>query len=289
MDLNDNDFEWVHECPWDAASEDRFEFLYKDQWGCDIVRCCNCGLVFAKKRLSKSGLDKYWKHYLSRVHLIDARLVSDRNRMYQIDYNYINGYVKRGRVLDVGCGNGAFMALFEKNGYETMGVEFGKEAYEKADLQHNVRYGTLPDIDFSETFDLIIFRGVLQYIQTPIPYIKKAISLLNDRGYIFITAQPNMDSFCAKLYGNRFVLPVTAADCVGYNQRLLTAFFEKNDLRKVGETYFYEETPYADVENDILRVARAIKQKKEIGKILESSPPFWGNMMSLIYQKKKIV
>lgn len=286
MNLTGNDFEWVHECPWDASGKERFDFLYKDQWGCDIVRCCNCRLVFAKKRLSKSGLDKYWKNYLSREHLSNAQLVSARNRMYEIDYNYISGYIKRGSVLDVGCGNGSFMALFENNGYETMGVEYGKEAYEKADSKHKVRYGTLPEIDFSEKFDLIIFRGVLQYIQTPISYLKKAMSLLNNKGYIFITAQPNMDSFCARLYGNHFVLPVTAADCIGYTPGLLTEFFEKNYFCKVGEKYFYEETPYADVEKDILRVARAIKQKNEFGEITEQSPPFWGNMMSLVYQKR---
>ena len=54
-------------------------------------------------------------------------------------------------------------------------------------------------------------------------------------------------------------------------------------MRKVGERYFYPETPYADEENDLLKMARAIQYRHE-GKTVDfKAPSYWGNMMTLIY------
>lgn len=45
--LTNYDFETLHRCPW-GGDETPTEFLYKDFMGCEIVRCQECGLVFAK-------------------------------------------------------------------------------------------------------------------------------------------------------------------------------------------------------------------------------------------------
>lgn len=118
--LTNCDFEALHKCPWDGGKI-AAEFLYKDFMGCEIVRCQECGLIFAKQRLNKTGLAKYWEDYLSRVHLHDSKAVEQRNKMYEIDFKLISGYVRKGKVLDVGCGNGSFLKLFEINGYDANG------------------------------------------------------------------------------------------------------------------------------------------------------------------------
>ena len=54
--------------------------------------------------------------------------------------------------------------------------------------------------------------------------------------------------------------------------------------KKITDKYFYEETPYANVEEDILRVAKAIEYKRKNQEITFKAPAFYGNMMSLVYK-----
>jgi len=62
-------------------------------------------------------------------------------------------------------------------------------------------------------------------------------------------------------------------------------FFTAHKLSKIAEHYFYEDTPYADVQNDVLKVAAAVVRKRKQLPINFKSPAFYGNMMSLIYKK----
>lgn len=178
-ELLSTDFESLERCPWDGTPVEKSVFLYQDDMGCEVVRCLHCGIVYAKRRLNEHGLPKYWGDYLSRVHVQDQDVVEKRNRMYQIDYDFSHQYIQSGKVLDVGCGNGSFMAIYEQHGYDVVGVEYGKEAAETAAKNHQVRYGVFDEMDFGDkTFDMVVFRGVLQYVPKPKRYLKKAVSLL---------------------------------------------------------------------------------------------------------------
>lgn len=288
--LCEHDFEFLKYCPWDHTDVEQAEYLYTDDMGCDIVHCPSCGVVYAKRRLNRSGLPKYWGDYLSRVHTHDIDSIKKRNQMYQIEYAFSQQYVFRGKVLDIGCSNGSFLDVYKARGYETFGVEYGKEAAIAAGETHKVRYGVFSEMDFEkEKFDLIIFRGVLQYIPYPKKYLEKAVELLRPKqgmrpgGYLFITAQPNMNSLAFRLFGKKFTQPVTGADFIGFTEQLLTRYLMEWGLKKVGERYFYPETPYAKEEEDLLKMAKAIQYKREGKEVDFSSPAYWGNMMTLMY------
>lgn len=288
--LCEHDFEFLKYCPWDHTDVEQAEYLYTDDMGCDIVHCPSCGVVYAKRRLNRSGLPKYWGDYLSRVHTHDIDSIKKRNQMYQIEYAFSQQYVFRGKVLNIGCSNGSFLDVYKARGYETFGVEYGKEAAIAAGETHKVRYGVFSEMDFEkEKFDLIIFRGVLQYIPYPKKYLEKAVELLRPKqgmrpgGYLFITAQPNMNSLAFRLFGKKFTQPVTGADFIGFTEQLLTRYLMEWGLKKVGERYFYPETPYAKEEEDLLKMAKAIQYKREGKEVDFSSPAYWGNMMTLMY------
>ena len=289
MVLLDSDFENLSNCPWDGENTEDAELMYIDPMGCEVVRCLECGLVYARRRLNNDGLKKYWSSYYSRVQTADEIMNDKRNKMYDIDFQYINSFVSAGQVLDVGCGDGSFMSCFERSGYETCGVEFGKEAARVGEKKHTIYYGVFPDIKIKSKFDLITFRGVLQYLPDVKLYLNKAISLLKEGGMVYITAQPNMNSLCFNLFKDKFTQPVSGADFCGYNENIISKYMSDSGLRKVGEKYFYEETPYADVYDDIKKVYRALSCKQKGEEISFSSPPFWGNMMSLVYEKMKII
>ena len=70
---------------------------------------------------------------------------------------------------------------------------------------------------------------------------------------------------------------------MSFQKKHFDDLFSEHGLTCLASQYFYEETPYAEVEEDILKVAEAIKLKRANKEITFKSPPFYGNMMSLIY------
>ena len=86
-----------------------------------------------------------------------------------------------------------------------------------------------------------------------------------------------------RLFGKNFTQPVTGADFIGLHEHVLTEYMLELGMRKVSERYFYSETPYADEENDLLKMARAVQYRHE-GKTVDfKAPAYWGNMMTLMY------
>lgn len=285
MTFTESDFETITTCPWCQSSE--AEEAYEADNQAPVVHCLQCGVFYAKQRLNAQGLIKYWDNYLNTTHRSDQGLFDNRQIMYDLDYKYISKFITHHKkVLDIGCSDGLFLDYFHRDGFTCFGVEFGHEAATEAAKKYQVWEGEFPKLEIAEKFDLIIFRGTFQYFTRPAKYLEKAVSLLGDNGMIYITAQPNMDSFGHRLYGNRFSQPISFTDFTGFTPDVFANFLQQYGIQLVGEKYFYEETPYADIEKDILKVADVIEKKAQgIALTDERCPAFWGNMMTLVFQK----
>lgn len=291
-------YEKIIECPMCGGVE--HSYLYSsmaggadDQQGrfadeVPVIECSNCGFVYAQYVFNESGREEFFKNYSSEVHEESVLKVDKRQRMYQIEFDYISQWMKydlHPRVMDVGCAEGKFLDFFSNAGCECFGVEIGEEAAEICSHKHKVYQGRLPELQIKERFRLIISRGTLQYFEEPVRYLEKMDALLEENGLIYITSLPNMDSFCHKLFKQRFGLPVCAVARNGFTPDVLKAWFLKRGYKLCGEKYFYEETPYADVLNDIRAVNQAITLKQERKEIDFVSPAFWGNQMTLVFGK----
>ena len=275
----------VNQCPWCGAVARGL--LYEAPYHAGIQECKECGLVYSDRILNKCGLELYWGSYLTEVHTKDAVLVEKRNKMYAIEYQQICRFMNvAGRnVLDVGCGSGGFLEHFQNAGACCYGVEYGREAADEAARKFQVWRGEFPKMEINENFDLIIFRGSLQYCINPKSYLEKAMCLLNPGGLLFITSTPNARSLCFRLFKEHFTLPVCMTDYYGFHESLITGFLQERNGRLLCSQQIYLETPYADRYNDILNVAKAIEYTRRGEKIDFLSPPFFDNMLSLIYQK----
>ncbi len=280
-------FREVKQCPW-CADGKSFRTLYNIEQGGQARKCEKCGMVYATKVLSNYGLKQYWSDYESEIHMADAALSDKRRQMYKIEYEYIKRYLLKGAgILDVGCSNGDFLDLFSQDGYKCEGVEFGEDAYNQSSKKYKVYFGDLKDLNIESRYDLIIFRGVIQYLLSPKEDLKKAITLLKDEGMIFITSSPNAESLCFNLFLDKFTLPVNTTNYYMFSEKILTKFLTENGMRLFAKEQMYLGTPYENAANDILRVADAIRNR-DAGKIVfNESPPFFDNMLTLVYKKYK--
>ena len=295
----ENDFDLIEDCP--LCHSRFYEHYYNvEAEGNDyceennikkivpVVKCLSCGFVYAREVLNAAGSDKFWEKYSSQQHDTDDEDVRKRNEMYRLEYEFICRFMRNDKhkkdILDVGCAEGRFLDYFAKD-HNCYGTEVGDEAIQISKKKHKVFQGELPQISTEQKFDLIIFRGVIQYFKRPKEYFNKAIDLLKPGGLIFITSTPVADAFCHQLYKEKFNLPVCAVACNGFTISVLKDFFETRGMELAGEKSFYEETPYANIEKDIEKVNTAIQQKMNGREIDSKSPAFWGNMMTLVFKK----
>jgi 2-polyprenyl-3-methyl-5-hydroxy-6-metoxy-1,4-benzoquinol methylase len=94
------------------------------------------------------------------------------------------------RVLDVGCGSGAFLDLAREAGCETFGLELNPTAAAKAEQKgHNIFNEPLERLSVNSTggyFDLITLFQVLEHLSNPVSMLKSAVELVRDGGYVAI-------------------------------------------------------------------------------------------------------
>ncbi|PXV91847.1 methyltransferase family protein [Lachnotalea glycerini] len=285
MKFDPEELKNVKNCPW--CSQDKYTEEYSNDNGCKVVRCNNCGLVYSTKVLNEKGINNYWNNYTNKLHMADTKLADDRVKMYQLEYDFINKFMKDSdnSILDVGCSRGMFLDFFHNNNNVCYGIEIDEIAAAIAKKKYTVWTKDICDLNIEQKFDLIIMRGTIQYFLDPRKAFKKIVSLLDEKGIIFITSSPNADSLCFKLFKDKFSLPVGEADYYAFNREIIETFMNENGLELLTDYCFYESTPYADVKQDIVRVSDAIQKQEKGEKIEQKSPPFYNNMLTLVFKK----
>jgi SAM-dependent methyltransferase len=108
-----------------------------------------------------------------------------------------------GRLLEIGCGKGEFLAEAQQFGYRVTGVEISKDAASRAQRllgEHGeVICGTVEGIlGATATFDVCVLSDVIEHVRQPLVFLQQIRSLLKPDGVIFI-ATPSLDSWSARV------------------------------------------------------------------------------------------
>jgi len=263
--------------------------LWAEYGSFKAVQCKKCGFVWINPYLNEEGLKKYYQNYIG-MRFKDEVKTKQRQIQYRIDKDFIETFISGGRVLDVGCSGGFFLDVLGSN-FDKHGIEFDAEAVKYA--RENYSFGkNINNIDLEyapyspESFDLIIMRGVIEHLPEPRKALKKAASFLKRGGYFYVAATPNVESFCAGLYRQKWNQFHPIRHIFYFSPRTLFEFCISEGLRLVAKDFPYIETPYAKVEKDHDDVLNALQMKHsnrfdKVGR----SPAFWGNMMNIIFQK----
>jgi 2-polyprenyl-3-methyl-5-hydroxy-6-metoxy-1,4-benzoquinol methylase len=106
------------------------------------------------------------------------------------------------RLLDVGCGSGAFLLRAAEMGWAPTGVEFDPQAVEVCRKQKLEVYcgdiGALPPQ--SVGFDIITLNHTLEHLPDPMDTLRRLYALLSPSGRIWITV-PNPTAFGHRIFG----------------------------------------------------------------------------------------
>lgn len=111
----------------------------------------------------------------------------------------IEKYIRKGRILDIGCGRGLFLSLMSSSGWEVAGTEFNGETASYAFRAYgvDVKTGTPSEWGFpDESFDVITINHALEHIRNPGEIISTCKKLLR-KGGLLVIAVPNISSLQA--------------------------------------------------------------------------------------------
>ncbi|WP_430388214.1 class I SAM-dependent methyltransferase [Dyella sp. 20L07] len=119
----------------------------------------------------------------------------------QLDYFYRHLPATPGTLLDVGCGNGAFMLRAREAGWKVQGLEpdpVAAHAARRAGL--DVVEGTLDTFGCPAQFDAITASHVIEHVHDPRGFVQQIFALLRPGGHAWL-ATPNAKSLGLRWYG----------------------------------------------------------------------------------------
>jgi len=185
--------------------------------GFHIVRCRRCGLVYVNPRFQQEALHEIYTEAYYEHDGIDNGLefygyegyLEDRENIkitFAKRLRTIERFASRGRLLDVGCATGFFLALARDQGWEAIGTEVSSFAaeYAREELGLTVHTGTLRQLQLeSGSFDVVTMWDVIEHLLDPTAELKEAGRLLRPGGVLSIIT-PDIDSSVARLLGPRW-------------------------------------------------------------------------------------
>lgn len=124
-------------------------------------------------------------------------LIPPLRRIIDMDYRHLPGSGESGRtLLDVGCGDGNFLALAMKCGWDVHGVDPDPDAVSAARRKGvNVQLGGLELFDGDVArFDFITMHHVIEHFHDPVGALHECYRLLKPGGVLWLVT-PNIESF----------------------------------------------------------------------------------------------
>jgi len=268
------------------------EATQRATWATDeyfkAVKCQRCGMVTIEPGLSEEGLTVFYSQYM-KMRTDNEEKMKLRDLQYKQDLKFITNFIDSGKILDVGCNGGFFLNAFSNN-FEKFGIEIdpGAVEYAKENFDLDVRFEKFGDDSFDkENFDLVIFRGVIEHMFDPKSALDRAWEVLKPGGKLFFAATPNIDCISADLYRDKWRVWHPIEHINFFSVQTLHDLIGKDRFSLLASEYPYLGTPYENQSKDYQKLQQDISFK-ENGRWDEVSvsPPFWGNMMNVVYSKK---
>ena len=174
-----------------------------------LVKCQQCSFVYTNPRPNDERLGDYYKsetyisHTDTKKGLISKLYHFVRSYTIRGKITLISKFFSNGRILDYGCGTGAFLKACQESGWKAVGIEPDPGARSIAMLSGvkvEPRIDLLSRVDLQDKFDVISLWHVLEHVTDLSGTLKFFKENLDPKGKLII-AVPNYESFDAKNYG----------------------------------------------------------------------------------------
>jgi len=208
-----------------------------------VVRCRNCGLIYTNPRPTREEISRYYPSQYSAFAFSQGGLAAFlRRTSMEREVKKMRELIGEvGRVLEVGCGTGEYLAALQGvGGWSVMGLEPSPYAAQVAKERGlEVVAGTLEEAGLAdEAFDLVILRHVLEHLPSPSQALEEVRRLLVDGGLCLLTL-PDIGSWEAKLLGRFWYDLDLPRHLYHFTKKSLFNLLTKHrfQVRRIGHSY----------------------------------------------------
>ncbi len=169
------------------------------------VTCERCGLMFMNPQISPDQIGRVYPSDYS-PHQGNLEPLKDSVKRI-LPGSVRNILTAHSVILDIGCGNGSFLAQIRREfGCAIHGVDISTAAVEVAKKQFglDIFCGQITDSPYSsDTFDMITAWSCIEHVPDPMEVARKAWSLCKPGGW-FILKTPNSAGLAAILFKDKW-------------------------------------------------------------------------------------
>ncbi len=163
-----------------------------------LSRCTLCDFLFYSPRPASARIEAYYheEEFYEKVNITAVEIVMDILGHHQL---------QPGKLLDVGCGVGALVALARKKGWDALGMDPSQKAQELAKkvLDIEILNSYLADSCVEpESFDVVVLLAVLEHAFDPVSIMERVWKILKPGGRV-IFSTPNLDNLSYQLMVNK--------------------------------------------------------------------------------------
>lgn len=186
-------------CPVCKGTDFRPKFKKQGQ---QYWACRRCRFVFARsdRNANFADLSQFEPAYLEYL---------EKNET-SADHVHVVGWIREfvdvghSAILDVGCGNGAFVRHLADTGADAVGIEPARAVYERY-LAADPRFilGALERCSMERRFDVVTMLDVIEHVERPDRMVSAARTVLRNGGYVFVST-PDIGSRAARLSGRHW-------------------------------------------------------------------------------------
>jgi SAM-dependent methyltransferase len=171
----------------------RRSLLYeKNGWQ---VRVCDaCGLGVLDPRPSADTLARLYSQEYCEEYFVEggepgSAAFAKRLRLEDHRIRFFRKYKKAGRVLDIGCGYGYFLAACREKGYEVHGLDFSEWAVRHARqrLGLDITVGPMDRVGLADgSFDVVTLWHCLEHTPDPVMALSRIRQWLKPDGLLVV-------------------------------------------------------------------------------------------------------
>lgn len=222
-------------CPNCPGSSTRIVFNIRQ--GNRVVQCAECKLQFTETfpDYEKAAPEIYDYDYFKGA--IDKQ--KQREEVFMELLSEVESILNRkGRLLDVGAGEGTLLKIAAKQGWEAEGTEIASAMirYVREDLRLTIHQGKLEEIKLpARSFDAIILNHVLEHVENPRKTLEKVGDFLRSDGVVRIEV-PNLASLSSRAKNFQSRLKLKKNPWKHYSTGHHFWFFTPRTLKKTLET-----------------------------------------------------
>ena len=179
-------------CPLCRSYSDELYVWAESHYGPEkfrVTRCRTCSMIYTNPQPLTYTTEVAERGVLDR-HFSEGKIARHR-RMASLVLSVLARYGQGRRVLDFGCGEGAFVAQARSEGWDAMGTDLNRGLVTRANTfwRFDALYpGSLEEFlaVTREPFDAVVTSQVFEHLQDPIHMGRQLRRLLKPRGLLYI-------------------------------------------------------------------------------------------------------